>query len=173
MIKVQIVSSQVSSKRKSLYRNVAFLFLRHIGVVNQVGFQCVVLDFVIIHNRSFLCKNLGNRIGQYRIFIQTLVSFDNLHMGVFAYNYQVSWLNQKRRFRSGREIHNLNRLVRHFAFRNVDIRSFIGESRIQRSQTFVFVCNLIEIRINHHFVFGFSQCRRHQTNINSVVCGGR
>ena len=44
-----------------------------------------------------------------------------------------NYFNQKCRFASCREIHNLNRFVCDFTFRDVDVRSFIGESRIQRS----------------------------------------
>ena len=48
--------------------------------------QIVILDFIIINNSSFLGKNLGNGIGQNRIFVQNLMSFDNLNVGIFSNN---------------------------------------------------------------------------------------
>src|SRR4029079_18472276 len=82
MVEVQIVSCQVSSERECLNRNMAFLFLRNVSIVNQISLKIVVLNFVVINNRSFLSINLSNRIGQHRILVQTLVTLDNLNVRV-------------------------------------------------------------------------------------------
>ena len=45
MVEIQIISCDVSTKRKGVYWNSAFLFLRNIGVVNQVGRLQIILNF--------------------------------------------------------------------------------------------------------------------------------
>jgi len=83
------------------------------------------------------------------------VSFNDLDMRIFAYDNQITGLQHQRIFFSGGKIDDFDGFFYYFAFRNIDVSTFISKSRIQTGQTIVFTGDFVEIFINHHFVFGF------------------
>src|SRR6476620_7909941 len=64
VIKIKVVSRKIPAKRKRMHTNIGLFFLGDVCIVNQRRFEVVILDFIVINDGSFACKDFGNRIGQ-------------------------------------------------------------------------------------------------------------